>query len=596
MCGIVACQTTAPALGFLLPALRRLEYRGYDSAGVAVSTGAGHVVRLRAVGRLAALEQLVDNHHGPTLDGVGIGHTRWATHGGVTETNAHPHTDCTGALQIVHNGIIENADELRAELAVRGHRFASEVDSETIAHLVEEELHRTDELVRAVRRAVARLDGSWALAVLRQGERAVVVTANHSPLVVAHGPYGALAASDMTALAGFADDVRVLADGDVAELRSGGIRWHRRDGSREAPTPVTGRWSAGDVALAGAPDYMAKEIAEQAGAAASILDRFSGGIVDGRLWTTLGLPALDRVRFLACGTSLNAAAVLARVLARSGVPATLAPASEIDDVVLEPGTLTVALSQSGETADVLRALDRNHERAPVLALTNAPHSTLARAADAVVDLDCGPEIGVAATKTFTAQVVAGTAVLLSGLVHGGRLDHAPAAASAVELAAVPEQLAEAHLTAAATVPAAVEELVDASGFLFIGRGAAVPYAAEGCLKLKEITYRWAECQPAGELKHGPIALLERGTPVVVVDDGHPKLAGNTAEVRARGAHVVTVGGPGSTLPYRTGGPTTAPWGPVAAAVLLQHLAREVGVRLGRDVDKPRNLAKSVTVE
>ncbi|MEO8108128.1 MAG: SIS domain-containing protein, partial [Actinomycetes bacterium] len=391
--------------------------------------------------------------------------------------------------------------------------------------------------------------------------------------------------------------VYILRDGDLAELRSTGLTWLRGGSPTLAPESVSTPRQAGDDGLGGAPDYMAKEIAEQAGAVATIVDRVAGGIPDGSLWRGLGLPMLSRVRFVACGTSLNAAAVLTRLLARAGgVPATFGPASELADTVFEPGTLTVALSQSGETADVLRALDATSGRSAILALTNAPHSTLGRAAAAVLDLGVGTEIGVAATKTFTAQVVAGSAVLLSGLVASGQLDPCAAAVFAEQLVRVPEQLAFAQRRSVAAVPAVAGELADAAGFLFLGRGGGVPYAAEGALKLKEISYRWAEYQPAGELKHGPIALIERGTPVVVVDDGHPKLAAGIAEVAARGARVVTVGGPESTLPYRSSGIEDVPWGPLAAVVVLQHLAREIAVGLGRDVDKPRNLAKSVTVE
>jgi glucosamine--fructose-6-phosphate aminotransferase (isomerizing) len=596
MCGIVACHARRPALGYLLPALGRLEYRGYDSAGVAVNTDQGDVVRLRSVGRLASLARRVAGHEDSFLGSVGIGHTRWATHGIVSEGNAHPQIDCAGDVHVVHNGIIENADELRAELSLRGHRFASEVDSETIAHLIEDELVSGIELRDAVRKAVARLIGSWALAVLRPGEQSIVVTAYRSPLVVTHNDAGSFAASDVTALVEWAEQVQVLDDGDLAELSANGIRWRRSDGTDSAPPQLRTGFSSIDVAQGDSPDYMAKEIAEQPQTTTAILARFTDGIADSRVWRDLDLPALERVRFVACGTSLNAAAVLARLLARWGIPATLGPASELDGVVHEPGTLSVALSQSGETADVLRAVEVHRRVSPLLVVTNAAYSTLGRAADAVVDLGVGPEIGVAATKTFTAQVVAGTAVLLSGLVAARRLHTSDAEELAERLRRVPAQIAVAQLHARVQAIDIARRLSDAPGFLFVARGAALPYAAEGALKLKEITYRWAECQAAGELKHGPMALIEPGTPVVVIDDGHPKLAGNVAEMSARRARAISVGGAGSTLPYRTDPPPEVPWGPVAAVVAVQHLAREIAVQLRRDVDKPRNLAKSVTVE
>ena len=596
MCGIVACRSSEPALSFLLPALRRLEYRGYDSAGVSVQTAQDRaLVRLRSVGRMSGLTDTVDAYGGPDLNGVGIGHTRWATHGRVTVDNAHPHEDCLSDVHVVHNGIIENADTLRSELELRGHRFRTEVDSEVVAHLVEEALD-AGSLAGAVEKAVSRLVGSWALAVVRRDDPTVVLTAHRSPLLVAVGPDGTYAASDVTALAGSAEQVQVVENGDLVTLAESGLLWRRADGSTTPPDLLPISVTSTEVDRQGHADFMAKEIAEQAAVSARILGRLVGGVADGGLWRDLGLPAPTRVRFAACGTSLNAARVLGRVLARYGVPSTAVPASELDGLVDEPGTLVVALSQSGETADVLRALEDGRGSHPVLALTNSPTSTLARLAEGVVDLGVGPEIGVAASKTFSAQVVAGTAVLLSGLVAAGRVGPEEAQAHLEELCHVPGELRRAHEVATQLCPGLAAQFADAPGFLFVARGAAQPYVEEGALKLKELTYRWTECQPAGELKHGPIALIEDGTPVVVVDDGHPKLAGNIAELRARGAAVITIGGPGSTVPYRAGGPSDAPWGPLASVVVLQHLARELALVLGRDVEKPRNLAKSVTVE
>ena len=597
MCGIVACNTATPALQFLVPGLRRLEYRGYDSIGVAVQARGTEVVRLRSVGRLAALERLLAAVGTADLDGTGIGHTRWATHGVVSRENSHPHVDCAGDVHVVHNGIIENAEDLRAELSLGGHRFRSDVDSEIVAHLVEEEIAAGAELGTAVAKAASRLCGSWALGVLRRGHRVVIVTAHHSPLVVAQNDTGSVAASDLTALAGWADVVQVLGDGDVAALHAHGIEWISRGaGQVGQPDLIPARMTALDVELGSAPDHMSKEILEQASTVADIVERLGDGVVDGSLWRSLGLAPLRRVRFVGCGTSLNAARILARLVGSSGVPSTLAPASELDGLVSETGTVSVALSQSGETADVLRALERPGLDSQVLALTNNPCSSLGRAADAVVALEAGPEIGVAATKTFTAQVVAGAAVLLSGLVAGDRMSTSAAGRLVDQLALLPDEIEAADRLARERCPEVVDAVVGATGFLFVARGASVPYAAEGALKLKELTYRWADCEPAGELKHGPIALIEAGTPVVVVDDAHPKLAANIAEVRTRRAHVIRVGGPGTTLPYRTGPAAAAPWGPLPSVVALQHLARDLAVALGRDVDKPRNLAKSVTVE
>jgi glucosamine--fructose-6-phosphate aminotransferase (isomerizing) len=595
MCGIVACQTTAPALEYLLPALSRLEYRGYDSAGVSVQTAEGEVVRLRSVGRLTALAGAVGEVQGPDLDGVGIGHTRWATHGLVSERNSHPHIDCSGDIHVVHNGVIENADELRAALVAGGHHMSTDVDSEAIAHLVEAALATGIDLASAVASATARLRGSWALAVMRRRRREVVVTAHHSPLLVGYGTAGCFAASDAMALAGWTEHVEVLEDGDIAVLRASTVEWRVRSAGRPRLARRLAPGNVADIALGESADFMAKEIAEQPASVARIVDRLADGITDGGLWRGLGLPSLDRVRFVACGTSLNAAAVLARLLAQWQVPSGSAPASEVESLVSEPRTLTIALSQSGETADVLRALERSVD-GPVLALTNVVHSTLGRRADAVLDLGAGPEIGVAATKTFTAQVVTGASVLLSGLAQAGRLDTSMSRDVISQLRNLPKQLEVADELARDRCEATAAAVADAPGFILIGRGKSVPYVAEGALKIKEVTYRWAEHYVGGELKHGPIALIDRGTPVIALDDGDPKLAVNIAEVRARGAHVVTMGGPESTWPYRRSEAGAAPWGPLAAVVGLQHFARSLGRQLGRDVDKPRNLAKSVTVE
>lgn len=595
MCGIVACATATPALRFLLPALRTLEYRGYDSAGVAVQSADGRIVRFREVGGLAALAELVDGSPTEHLDGVGIGHTRWATHGVVTRANAHPHADCRDDVHVVHNGIIDNADALRRRLMLSGHRMASDVDTEVVAHLVEEAVTKGVPLPDAVAQVAELLTGSWALAVMRRGAPCVVVTAQESPLLVGVGPEGAFATSDLTALSDRTDDARVVADGEVLVLHREGIE--RRGDAGPTPVALTASGLApSELRLTGHPDYMSQEIAAQAPVLETVADRFAHGIVDGSLWRDTGLPDLRRVRFVCCGTSLNAARVLARVLGRWGVPSTMAPASELAGCPREDGTVEIALSQSGETADVLHAIDATGAGDPLLALTNVGHSTLARKADAVVLLGAGPEIGVAATKTFAAQVAVGSAVLLSGLRAAGVLTPEEGRAAADLLYHLPEQVRAADELAHDRVPALVDRLQSAPGFLYVARGDGVPYAYEGALKLTEISYRWTECQPAGELKHGPIALIEPGTPVVVVDDGHPKLGGSIAEVRARRADVVVVGGPDSEGPYRLDEPDHAPWGPLASVVVLQHLARSVAIALGRDVDKPRNLAKSVTVE
>jgi glutamine---fructose-6-phosphate transaminase (isomerizing) len=593
VCGIIACRTHAPAVDYLLIGLRRLEYRGYDSVGVAVRTVDGDVVRLRTVGRIGALSEVVDRWTGAELDGVGIGHTRWATHGSVTEGNAHPHADCSGRISLVHNGIIENADKLRHALTTSGHRFASSVDSEVLCHLIEDQLEISGDLLDAVQAALIPLEGSWAMAVLDEYTGRMVVAANRSPLLVARTGHGVFAASDITAVADWVDEFRVLQDGDVVELTS--EEGSTQDTGTGAPVMARCLWRGGDADLNGYVDYMAKEIDEQPAAAARVLDELAAGIVDGTLWSDLGLPTFDRVQVIGCGTSLNAGHVIGNLVRRlGGLPVHLTVASEAADDVVEPHSLCLAISQSGETADVLQALAARHSDDPVLALTNNSYSSLARRADAFVSCSAGPEIGVAATKTFVCQVIAGASLMISALVASGRLSSAAASTLVDDLRRMPDRLMHAATVAKCVIPPITEQLSTATGFIFIARGAGVPYAAEGALKLKELTYRWAEHYPAGELKHGPLALVGGGTPVIVIDNGDAKLAANVAEVTARGGRIVNIGRAGSAVPVLED--SLAPWGPLESVIPLQIFARTLGLALGWDVDKPRNLAKSVTVE
>ncbi len=595
MCGIIACRTHAPAIDYLLIALRRLEYRGYDSVGVAVRTARGDVARLRTVGRIGALGEVVCKWAGPELNGAGIGHTRWATHGPVTEANAHPHIDCTGRISLVHNGIIENTDRLRHALTTTGHRFASSVDSEVLCHLIEDQLEVCGDLFDAVHAALTPVQGSWALAVLDQHDGRIVVAAHRSPLLIARTSHGDFATSDIAAIAEWVDEFQVLDDGDVVDLTSTN-RWRNHGGDAMPPTMIRRTWRGRDADLNGYADYMAKEIDEQPAAATRVLDELGGGIANGTLWANLGLAPFDRLQVIGCGTSLNAGHVIGSLVRRlGGLPVTRSVASEAAEDVVEPRTLCLAISQSGETADVLHAIEsQTMVQPPLLALTNNSHSTLARRADAVITCAAGPEIGVAATKTFVCQIIAGAAVMVSALVATNRLSAAAAARLVDDLRRLPDQLAAAGTVAKCVVPPIAEELITASGVIYIARGTGLPYAAEGALKLKELTYRWAEHYPAGELKHGPLALIGTGTPVVVVDNGDPKLATNVAEVQARGGRIISIGSVGSTVPVL--GNLVAPWGPLEAAIPLQILARTLALALGRDVDKPRNLAISVTVE
>jgi glucosamine--fructose-6-phosphate aminotransferase (isomerizing) len=498
---------------------------------------------------------------------------------------------------VVHNGIIDNAAELEAELRGRGHVFTSQVDSEVIAHLVEELYAETGSLAAATVRVVGRLRGTWALAVTAASAAEVVLASHRSPLVVGSGPDAHFAASDITALAGTVGSVCVLRDDDIVVLGDQ-VTWLDPMG-REVPPRESVRlqWAAEDIEQGAYDDFMEKEIAEQPSVVSRLLERLLPEVLDGALWTQLDLPRPSRLRFVACGTSLHASQVVARTFgALAGVPAETVVASEYDELAAsgpDEGLLTIAVSQSGETSDVLHALE--DVGGPVLAITNRPQSSLARRSHAVLETSAGPEIGVAATKTFTTQVVAGAALALSFAAVTRSLGTTAVARHALRLGSLPGRLESAHTTAFPVAMALAEELAESRTFFFVSRGGGLPYAAEGALKLKEITYRNAEAIPAGEFKHGPIALIEKGTPVLVLENGDAaRLAGSVAELASRGARIIRIGsGSEDTFPILSG-PAPA-WGPLESVLAFQHLARCLAVTLGRDADKPRNLAKSVTV-
>lgn len=601
MCGITAYRGTAAAATRARAALERLEYRGYDSAGVAARRPDGTTVHLRTLGGVAALASGLGEEETDATTAA-IGHTRWATHGEVSEVNAHPLEDCSGRFFVVHNGIIDNAEQQRAQLVAAGHRFATEVDSEVIVHLVEQAHRPGIGLGDALAEAVSHLSGSWAVVALDTRTGALAGAAHESPLILAEGAGGTYLASDVGAVSPIVSEFRVLEDDDVVDIDDQGVRWHRADGSCRP----RGLWPVPRTALLASTgrhrDHMGNEIDEQPLVARRVIEALAPGIDTGWLWQGLGLPPLEgieRVTVLGCGTSLHAGRAAAGVFERlGGLPTRALVASEAGHEVWEPRTLVLAISQSGETADVLRALDTVPPgHATVLALTNNTSSTLARRSDAVVDCLAGPEIGVAATKTFVAQVLTGVCVALSGLSGLNRVDSSRFDADMRALVATPDALAAALDEWRGPTADLATEFAAASGFLFLGRGSGLVYAAEGALKLKELSYRWAEHQPAGELKHGPLALVDTGTPVFVVDSGDPRLDVDIAEVRARGGRVVRLG----ERVLQVGGlplhlPRTGPsWGPLETVVPLQMFARELALRLRRDVDKPRNLAKSVTV-
>jgi glucosamine--fructose-6-phosphate aminotransferase (isomerizing) len=599
MCGIVACRVVGEAPSYLFQALDALEYRGYDSVGIAVCTTEGGSISVRSVNRLADLAGRVRTLKRADLTGVGIGHTRWATNGGISEANAHPHADCSGSIQVVHNGIIENAETLRKELESSGHRFSSEVDSEVIAHLIESSLAAGIDLADALSAAMERCEGASAMVVMHAPTQRILGATRSAPLVVSSSPNGAFFASDVSAIAPWIDSFQVLRAGDIVELGAPVI-WRRADSA--PPDAIAHAWSGDELGLGGYPDHMGKEIDEQPELAGRVLDRLIVPASSGALWRSLSLPAFDRVAILGCGTSLNAAAVIAAAFRRfGGIPADTIVASEAAQTIVDKRTLLIAISQSGETADLLLALEGpNLTGCPVLAITNNPHSSLARRASAVVECEAGHEVGVAATKTFVAQVLTGVAVAISGLLATDRVDRRMATTALTGLDTLPLLLGRALSISKEIVPGLALEMAHATGTIFLGRESGVAYAAEGALKLKELTYRWAEHYPAGELKHGPLALVESGTPVIVIDTGGSRLAANMMEVRARGARLITIGGAGSVIPvlerslFRPDD-GVHPCGPLESVVPMQVLARELALVLGRDVDKPRNLAKSVTV-
>ena len=609
MCGIIGYVGPRAAAPILLDGLRRLEYRGYDSAGLAVAEG-GRVRVLRAAGKLHNLEQLA--FRTPLLGSVGIGHTRWATHGAPTEANAHPHFACDRSVALVHNGIIENADALRARLRRAGHAFRSQTDTEVLVHLVEDAF-RGDPL-DAVRRAVARVEGSYAVGVLFRDRPGCLVAARHgSPLILGLGDGAGLLASDIPPLLPHTRRVIPLRDGEVACVRRDGAEVRDAAGRRAARAVVAVGWDAAAAEKGGFRHFMLKEIHEQPRALAQCLaDRFEPGRGAVR-WGELEplrrrLARVDRVLLTACGTASHAAIVgkyAVEDLAR--LPAEVALASELRYArpVLTPRTLVVAVSQSGETADTLAAVALAREAgAPVLAVTNGVGSSITRATRHVLSLRAGPEIGVAATKTYTAQAAALLWFALGLARERGAVPPARAVRLARALQALP-RAAEAALAAAPAVRACAARFRGAKSFMYIGRRYNLATACEGALKLKEISYVHAEGYGGGEMKHGPLALVAPGYPTVAVafpGAVHDKMLSNIQEIRARRGEIVAVGVASDRrlraladafLPLP---PVDEEVSPVVAVIPLQLLAYYIAVRLGRDVDQPRNLAKSVTVE
>jgi glutamine---fructose-6-phosphate transaminase (isomerizing) len=611
MCGIVGYVGPDEALPIVLEGLKRLEYRGYDSAGVAMLDGGLTVVK--KAGKLEVLEkELADEGAAAPMGRVGMGHTRWATHGPPTDRNAHPHVDCTERVAVIHNGIVENFDELRRRLEENGHRFVSDTDTECVAHLVEEGLREGLDLPDAVRAAVPRLEGAYALVVLSADEPDVIVGVRvSSPMVVGLGTEENLLASDAPALLDRTRRIVPLADGQVAELRATGVRITDLAGAEVQAEPLDVDWDLRRAEKSGFEDFMLKEIHEQPTAIRdTIRGRVRGGIhrLDELRMSEEAIRAVDRVFVVACGTAYHAGLVAKYAIEHwTRLPVEMGIASEFRyrDPVLDRNTLTLAVSQSGETIDTLEALRHAKTQGSwTLAITNTVGSSVAREADAVMYTHAGPEVGVAATKTFATQMAA--------------LDLLALYLAQVRRTMFPEELGEvvdrilelpSQVRRALALDAQVRDLAEryhqASDFLFIGRHTGYPAALEGALKLKEISYIHAEGYPAGELKHGPIALIEPGVPVVAVATEchvYPKMVSNIQEVKARGAEVIAVATEGNPEIGRYADhvlevPRTPELlSPIVVSVPLQLLAYHIATRRGCDVDQPRNLAKSVTVE
>jgi glucosamine--fructose-6-phosphate aminotransferase (isomerizing) len=608
MCGIIGYVGTREASGVLVDGLKRLEYRGYDSAGVAIQNGRGLEVR-KLAGRVQAL---ADSLAETAIAGVtGIAHTRWATHGAPNQCNAHPHTDCSGSIALVHNGIIENADTLRKRLAAAGHDIRTDTDTEIIAHLIEEA--RAPSLEERVLLALAQLEGAYGMAVMCSDEPAKIVVARKgSPVLLGIGDGEFFVASDAAAILEYTRSVVYLDDGDVAVLTGDGYRVIDGDASEQMRQVADIDWDVGAIELGGYPHFMLKEICEQPESVRGTLRGrllFEHGAVrlGGLNLTPQELDKVRRIVILACGTSWHAGLVGRHVIEEiAAIPVEVEYASEYRyrSPLSVPGTLTIAISQSGETADTLEAMRAARALgSKVLGIVNVVGSTIAREADCGIYLHAGPEIGVASTKAFTSQIV----VLLLFALHLGRhrgLSLTRGQELVYELAQLPDKVDQA-LELAPVIEKLAGQYADRSNFLYLGRGVNFPVALEGALKLKEISYIHAEGYPAAEMKHGPIALIDENMPVVFVapnDQVYEKVTSNMQEVKARGGKIIALttegnGDLGKLVDHQLKVPKTLPLlSPVITSVPLQLLAYYIAVLRGCDVDKPRNLAKSVTVE
>ncbi len=616
MCGIIAVTGVEDPLSTLLEGLELLEYRGYDSAGIALVTGEGDeagLFRLRSAVRAQSIAELARLGAGAPRGRAGLGHTRWATHGAPTEENAHPHLDCTGRVAVVHNGIIENHRELAAKLDAAGHRRTSATDSEVVAHLVEAELETGADLLEAVRRSAAVLRGDYALAISYAGEPdTLVATRRTSPLIIGRTDRAGVVASDIAAVLGTTRELYALGDGEIAVVRPGSLEVVDAAGEPVEPSPLRVAWGVQAARRDGYEDFMSKEIHEQPRALAdTLLERvLPEGTTELEELAAFEdeLRRVERVVVVACGSSFHAGEIGRLALERwAKLPATAEIASEFRyrEPVLDDRTLVVAISQSGETVDTYHALAEAARRgARTMAITNVVDSLMAREADAVIYTRAGPEIGVASTKCHVAQIILFQVFALHLARLRGSLGEDELARLAREIEALPGLVAEA-LGRSDEYAAVAARLAEVNDVFFLGRNVGYPVALEGALKLKELAYVRAEAYAAGEMKHGPISLIDRhAVAVVVANRGAlwPKLLANIEEIKARGATVVAVTDEGDEETGRLADhvlevpATDELLAPVVSVVPLQVLAYSVAKARGNDVDRPRNLAKVVTVE
>ena len=604
MCGIIGITGEGQVVPRLLDSLKRLEYRGYDSAGVAAVVD-GRIERRRAKGKIRALEEVLAEE--PLKATVGIGHTRWATHGAPNVPNAHPHR--AGRVTLVHNGIIENFAELKAELTELGHVFESQTDTEVVAHLVDQTLSEGAAPLVAFKATLDRLTGAYALAVLIEGEDGLILGARRgSPLVVGWGEGEMYLGSDALAVGPFTQKISYLEEGDYVAVDRSGARMFDASGAPVERAVVQVSASSAMVEKGEYRHFMEKEIHEQPDSVQHTLSEYLD-LVTGKARTgTIDFSAIDRIQIIACGTAFYAGQIGRYAFERiAGLPCDVEIASEFRyrSPALSKSTLAIAVSQSGETADTLASLTWcKREGLKTAAVVNVHSSSMAREAEVLWPTHAGPEIGVASTKAFTAQVAALLALAVAAGVQRGRVDADKEAELVKALFESPRLIAEA-LRMDNSIKAVAHDLAKVDDVLFLGRGAMFPLAMEGALKLKEISYIHAEGYAAGELKHGPIALIDEETPTVALaplDEVFEKTASNLQEVSARGGPVIMIAPEAAPDPHGAGirrihAPDCHPLiAPLVYAVPVQLLAYYTAVQKGTDVDQPRNLAKSVTVE